>query len=575
MASLTPNMVKALSAAKYNPSRVGVKYSDSEDIHTGWNMYGTDGRTLAAMVRRGLALEDGALTPVGVKAKETIFDRTEYYARVAESQDTVMSQIQNDESETEGCVSFIGLGPTANGEVTMFATPTRIASWIESGFLHQHSPKQTPTHHSLCRCPSAPVEPVKADYTDADAFDSAMRNADDTGRERGFERLSSEWFEVFEASYARMQEQNAAIKANNTPSPLSFVGVRQGLDYMVAIEHIHAADCRDIAREMKRYGKSETFDYPEIYTIADILADSYGDIASDNAESDSLEWWQEICANANDNASDGYAISGMRIMPCARRIIETGEPEGGWILTVTGMSATGDKFTVTAPEIELPEPNGVHPCWCGTCFNDTMGKLCHECEAAECSVGKDCCVLPEPEYDAETYAFDAEYERQQHSPMDEPTESLPASYSAPIVLPEGIVVSAALYATWSYAQRALSLWPQGTEELEWMINDMPEWWFMYTLPNGDIVATPHVDGSVTAVYVVERNLPEFKVSADIGIAIPGLDRTIPMGRHNFWIEAEDVSLSDIAGRFVDSMDGWPSESVANIRVTDIRHLPWN
>lgn len=87
------------------------------------------------------------------------------------------------ESATEeSCVSFIGTGPTENGEVTMFATPTRIASWIESGYLHQHTPEQTPTHHAVCQCPairrSVTEGPLREDESYVlDALMSGVSNA--------------------------------------------------------------------------------------------------------------------------------------------------------------------------------------------------------------------------------------------------------------------------------------------------------------------------------------------------------------------------------------------------------------
>lgn len=94
------------------------------------------------------------------------------------------------------------------------------------------------------------------------------------------------------------------------------VCVVQNTPGMAGRSHYHAPECRDIAREMKRYGQS-TRDVMEmnVSDVAEILAFEYGDIASDNYESGTHEWWTSILENAQVDMSDGNGF-GVRVMPC-------------------------------------------------------------------------------------------------------------------------------------------------------------------------------------------------------------------------------------------------------------------
>lgn len=89
---LTANMVKALESATYRAANEGHKYSDADAVTTGWNMYGVDGRTLRAMVTRGLCRGDGGLTPKGVEMRTDRTERDAYTLNVVASQDSVGSQ---------------------------------------------------------------------------------------------------------------------------------------------------------------------------------------------------------------------------------------------------------------------------------------------------------------------------------------------------------------------------------------------------------------------------------------------------------------------------------------------------
>ncbi len=94
------------------------------------------------------------------------------------------------------------------------------------------------------------------------------------------------------------------------------VGVVQNTPGMAGRTHYHAPGCRDIAREMRRYGQSQS-DVIEFSfkSVAEILTFEYGDIASDNFQPETPEWWAEVMHNATIDASDVNGF-GVKIMPC-------------------------------------------------------------------------------------------------------------------------------------------------------------------------------------------------------------------------------------------------------------------
>lgn len=73
----------------------------------------------------------------------------------------------------QGCVTFIGSGPTSTGQVTMFATRTVVDGWLSRGLLHRHTPGQTPTWHTVCDCPPVmatdPEPPRRDGWLDQEA----------------------------------------------------------------------------------------------------------------------------------------------------------------------------------------------------------------------------------------------------------------------------------------------------------------------------------------------------------------------------------------------------------------------
>lgn len=101
------------------------------------------------------------------------------------------------------------------------------------------------------------------------------------------------------------------------------VAVIQNTPGMAGVTHYHAPGCRDIQREMRKYGQRPSDAFENGFdTVAEILEFEFGDIASDNAESNTPEWWSEIFYNAT-----GDAHGGVKIMPCLD--IPNGETSDG------------------------------------------------------------------------------------------------------------------------------------------------------------------------------------------------------------------------------------------------------
>jgi len=101
------------------------------------------------------------------------------------------------------------------------------------------------------------------------------------------------------------------------------VAVIQNTPGMAGVTHYHAPGCRDIQREMRKYGQRPSDAFENGFdSVAEILEFEFGDIASDNAESNTPEWWSEIFYNAT-----GDAHGGVKIMPCLD--IPNGETSDG------------------------------------------------------------------------------------------------------------------------------------------------------------------------------------------------------------------------------------------------------
>lgn len=101
------------------------------------------------------------------------------------------------------------------------------------------------------------------------------------------------------------------------------VAVIQNTPGMAGVTHYHAPGCRDIQREMRKYGQRPSDAFENGFgSVAEILEFEFGDIASDSAEINTPEWWSEIFYNAT-----GDAHGGVKIMPCLD--IPNGETSDG------------------------------------------------------------------------------------------------------------------------------------------------------------------------------------------------------------------------------------------------------
>lgn len=101
------------------------------------------------------------------------------------------------------------------------------------------------------------------------------------------------------------------------------VAVIQNTPGMAGVTHYHTPGCRDIQKEMRKYGQRPSDAFENGFdTVAEILEFEFGDIASDNADSYTPEWWAEIFYNAT-----GDEFGGVKIMPCLD--IPNGETSDG------------------------------------------------------------------------------------------------------------------------------------------------------------------------------------------------------------------------------------------------------
>lgn len=186
------------------------------------------------------------------------------------------------------------------------------------------------------------------------AYQSAMENADDMCREQGFTFYGPEWLHAFKSSYALSLEIQAE-EENNT----RYVGVKQNVPGFQGVEHVHIAGCRDIAREMKRWGQKETdtFSYYAGITYADLTFDNWGDIASDNYADpyNEREAWLDMLSWMNDD------LSGVKIMPCAQKM-ELGDTPFGPIVRDGAYYTIEESPIEESPVSEPISQSGVTDC---------------------------------------------------------------------------------------------------------------------------------------------------------------------------------------------------------------------
>jgi len=237
------------------------------------------------------------------------------------------------EAETIGKVAT----ERAHGDVvTVQTVKTAKVVWREIYYTHNEGLKFGPVHVEITGDTDVPACLTTADGP--------------------VETLTDDQWEIEHAAYVESLRSDPEVArmmadydAHVASQPVvAYVGIRQGPAGYVAVEHVHAAGCADIARTEGKYkGGSDAYAYMSDMTIAEILSSNYGDIASDENETDTPEWWASIMDNANDNGRDGH--SGIRILPCARKTIEDGTVCGMPLLT------SGDVFRVNyVPAVDGP-----------------------------------------------------------------------------------------------------------------------------------------------------------------------------------------------------------------------------
>lgn len=126
------------------------------------------------------------------------------------------------------------------------------------------------------------------------------------------------------------------------------VMVIQNTPGMAGVTHYHAPECRDIQREMKRWGQRPSDAFENGFeTVAELLEFECGDQASDHAEANTPEWWSEIFHNATPDGG----IGGVKIMPCLD--IPNGVTSDG-----SPIIRTGDFYRAGFKRAEVTEDKG-------------------------------------------------------------------------------------------------------------------------------------------------------------------------------------------------------------------------
>lgn len=164
------------------------------------------------------------------------------------------------------------------------------------------------------------------------------------------------------ANCGRTMESCADASESMASSP-SYVGVRQSRPGWQGVEHIHAEGCRDIAREMRRFGQAETdtFTYVPGTTVADLIASNWADVASDtygNNVMGSADAWRDMVEWSTDDTS------GLKIMACAKDMAEdecvagtVSRSSQGWVMItprtgVTDCSECGEH--IMSDDLSIP-----------------------------------------------------------------------------------------------------------------------------------------------------------------------------------------------------------------------------
>lgn len=275
MTKLTDNMVKAITEARYNEKMAGTLYSDTGNVSTGYTMYGVDGRTLGALKRRGLAYGDGGLTAEGVN---------------------VLAELSGNKVDA-AMMSAPGVEITDMPSEPEFNAPGASECYFGCG---------------------RDVVAVFVDYV---------------GRTEG---LCSTHRDRVEGETYNVPTVDAVEPENGTQevTTMDVVAVIQNTPGMAGETHYHSPGCRDIAREMKRWGqKSDDALTLSVSSVVDIIAFEDGGRGSDYAEDNTQEWWDVVAENAG--------MDEVKIMSCLRDSIPSGSDTLNRPLIMNGGTVKG------------------------------------------------------------------------------------------------------------------------------------------------------------------------------------------------------------------------------------------
>lgn len=160
---------------------------------------------------------------------------------------------------------------------------------------------------------------------------------------------------------------------SDAPTAYDTVCVIQERPGMLSVNHYHAPGCRDIAREMKRYGQSESDVYRVAFpSVARIFAHEYGDVCSDEYEIGSPEWWDAV-VDASTPAED----SGVKIMPCLD--IPFGMAGEQPVISVNGRF----ELAPASPSEPEGEPETTHTADCASYHSDDTTGESYECDCMD------------------------------------------------------------------------------------------------------------------------------------------------------------------------------------------------
>jgi hypothetical protein len=156
--------------------------------------------------------------------------------------------------------------------------------------------------------------------------------------------------------------------------------VIQNMSGNTGVSHYHAAACGDVKREAKRWGQTESdVMYFPFTSVAEILVHEFSDIASDDNEVNSRDWWASMMFNANVGE-----YGGIRIMPClslpggttseGRPIITDGKNYRAGALPVVEEHKTFTQTCATCGEVKaIDGPWSVSAWKCEGCAADDGG----------------------------------------------------------------------------------------------------------------------------------------------------------------------------------------------------------